>query len=215
MVRGVETVTVRQHPLPRDVVTRCASVLAGGGLLAHPTSTVYGLGGRADEELDAEICRLKGRPADRPLIRLAASAEALAALRPELSWDCRAEILTAEFWPGPLTLVLDDGSERGLGVRVDPHPFLQSVLEEFGDLMSSTSLNEAGDPPAMDAEAARRVLESWPETERPCVLADAGRLPPSPPSTVLSLRQEPPRILRAGAVSAERLRTCLGREITE
>lgn len=215
MVRRVETVPAREDPPSRRAVTRCASVLSAGGLLVHPTSTVYGIGARADEELDAEISRLKGRPADRPLIRLAPSADALKVLRPELRWDSRVERLTAEFWPGSLTLVLDDGSDRGLGVRVDAHPFLQATLGEFGGLMSSTSLNESGERPVRTAEGGHRLVESWPETGRPCVLADAGRLPPSPPSTVLSLRGDPPRILRPGAVSAELIRQCLAVEIAE
>lgn len=209
MVRDVETVVARGDPVPRESVERCSGVLRENGLLAHPTSTVYGIGARATPELDAEISRLKGRPETRPLLRLAPGVAALRELRPELRWDERAERLARRFWPGPLTLVLEDGTESGLGVRVDSHPVIGAVLDEFGELMSSTSLNRSGEEPARDAARGRSILRSWPETERRCVLADAGPLPPSQPSTVLSLREEPPRILRRGSVAARRIRAVL------
>ncbi|EQD68915.1 protein containing Sua5/YciO/YrdC, partial [mine drainage metagenome] len=50
-------------------VQGAAEVLRGGGLVAFPTETVYGLG--ADAENPAAVARIfavKGRPADHPLI---------------------------------------------------------------------------------------------------------------------------------------------------
>src|SRR5205823_5382478 len=81
------------------------ALLRAGELVAFPTETVYGLGGRAlDPAALARIFAAKGRPATHPLIahvRGAADAQPLAA-----TWDERAAALAERFWPGPLTLVV-------------------------------------------------------------------------------------------------------------
>lgn len=193
-----------------EAAAEAARHLAAGGILAHPTSTVYGLGADARPELDAEVSRLKRRPPERPLIRLAADAEAVRARLAPGAWDRRAQRLADAFWPGPLTLVLEDGTPHGLAVRVDAHPVVRRVLALHGGLVSSTSLNRSGEAPVRTPEGVRRVLASLPAARRPVVFLAAGALPPSAPSTLLSLRGRPARLLRPGAVPAERLEACLG-----
>jgi L-threonylcarbamoyladenylate synthase len=191
-------------------VRGAAAALARGAILAHPTATVYGLGG-LDPELDRAIARLKGRPPGKPLLRIAATPEALRAAHPELTWDERATRLAEAFWPGPLTLVLPGGGPDGLAVRVEAHPVTRAVLRSLGPVtMSSTSLNRSGSAPARTPAQVRRFL-ALVETAAPEVwFLDAGPLPPSPPSTVLSLVEEPARLLREGAVSFEEVERVLG-----
>lgn len=186
-------------------------VLREGHLLAHPTESVYGLGG-VPRELDGEIARLKGREADRPLLRLAGSVEALREAHPGLRWSAAAERLATALWPGPLTLVLDDDSPSGLGVRVEGHPDTRRLLLALDRTMSSTSLNRSGRPPARSEEEARRVLDEMPEARVPVWWLGAGTLAGPPPSTVLSLRGGTPTLLREGAVSVERIAEVMGRE---
>lgn len=198
-----------------DRIRSAAVALSRGAVLAHPTSTVYGLGGGTDAA-DAAVRRLKGAPADRPLLRLAADAATLRTSHPGLRWTEAADRLASAFWPGPLTLVLDDGGERGLGVRVEGHSDTRAVLAAWGRTMSSTSLNRTGDTPAATADEAREALDSLPATGAvPVRWLDAGDLPGGPPSTLLSLRHEPPRLLRAGAVAADRIEVVLGRELAD
>src|SRR6202790_277873 len=78
--------------------------LDGGGLVAFPTETVYGLGANAtDGTAVARLYQAKGRPAFNPLIAHVAD---LAAARALARFDAAAEKLAEAFWPGPLTLVL-------------------------------------------------------------------------------------------------------------
>jgi L-threonylcarbamoyladenylate synthase len=95
---------------------RAAGVLRGGGLVALPTETVYGLAARADsEQAVAAIYRAKGRPDFNPLIVHVldlAQAETLAVT------DARARTLAAAFWPGPVTLVLPKRAGSGLAAAV-------------------------------------------------------------------------------------------------
>lgn len=199
---------VRAAGVRRASVEDAARVLAAGGLVAHPTSTVYGIGGRPTPALDHEIARLKGRAESRPLIRLAGS---LAAVRSETGagWSERAETLAARFWPGPLTLVVPraggeaESDEGGIAVRVDSHPVLRDLLERAGGWITSTSLNAHGAAPARTAEEAAATLGAMGPARVPTVLLDGGGLEPSPPSTIVSLVGDRARILREGAVAAD------------
>lgn len=193
-------------------VRAAAEAIAEGAILAHPTETVYGLGALSPE-LDEAIARLKGRTADRPLIRIGPDAATLRADHPDLRWDEAAERLARAFWPGPLTLVLGAGEPEGLGIRVEGHPLTRRVLETVEATMSSTSLNRAGEAPAADPDGVRTALEAMPGTEIPVAWLDAGELSGGPPSTVVSLLGERPRLLREGAVAAHRLEEVLDREV--
>lgn len=193
-------------------VRSAAESLASGEILAHPTLTVYGLGA-VDPDLDAEIGRLKGREAGRPLIRIGPDARTLRERHPELAWTARAERLAGDLWPGPLTLVLDDGGPDGLGIRVEGHELTREVLVEAGETMSSTSLNRTGEAPARDPEGVDAALAAMPPARVPVTWLDAGPLPGAPPSTVLSLREDPPRLLRPGAVPVDRLEDVLEEEV--
>ena len=192
----------------RDAVAVAADHLASGGLLAHPTAGVYGIGGAATAGLDGEVERLKGRRSGPGIVHLVADTAGLGRAFPEADWPPLAARLAATFWPGLLTLVLDDGSEHGVAVRAEPHPFTRAVLERWGGALGSTSLNLAGEPAAADPESARRVLAAFPASECPVLFAAAGRLPGPPPSTLVRVPGRAGRacdVLRAGAITAEEI----------
>jgi len=193
-------------------VADAVEVLRGGGLLVHPTGTVYGIGGAATEEVERKIAELKGRPPKRPCIRLAGSVDRLRRLLPQVPWSERTALLARTFWPGPLTLVVDDGTEEGIAVRVDGHPGMRRILERWGGLFLSTSLNRSGGRPTGAEVRARAVAEALPDVSLPIAFLAAGDLPGPPSSTILSLRPEGSRarVLRAGAVPVERIEACLG-----
>ena len=186
---------------------RAAELLDAGGVVAHPTSTVYGLGGRPGDAIDARISALKRRP-PAPLIRLAASREALDQALPAVRWTEAGRRLADAFWPGPLTLILDDGSAAGVAVRVDAHAVVRRLLERAGGLMTSTSLNVTGGAPARRRRAARDALVSMQPGDTPLGWLDAGDLPASAPSTLVRPRSEMVEVLREGAVSVEEIERC-------
>ena len=193
-----------------SALDRAAELLDAGGVVAHPTSTVYGLGGRPGDAVDARIAVLKDRPL-LPLIRLAASREALGGALPGARWSETAGRLADAFWPGPLTLVLDDGSEAGVAVRVDAHPIVRRLLERAGGLMTSTSLNVTGGAPARTRREAREALASMPRDRGPLGWLDAGDLQPSAPSTLLRLDGDRVALLREGAVPVREIERLAGR----
>ena len=195
-------------------VRQAVGVLSAGGVLGHPTDTVYGIGGPARPEVDRRVAALKGRSLDQsPLLRIALDAEVLRRSFPGLEWNESAGRLASRFWPGALTLVLADGSGTGVAVRVEGHPVMRAVLKAWGAPISSTSLNVSGELPAVTAGQAGRYLEMMPDPEIPVLLLDAGRLDGGPPSTVLSLLTPTPTILREGAVPRDAIADCLERPV--
>ena len=89
----------------KEGISEAAEILKGGGLVAFPTETVYGLGGNGlDKEAAKKIYAAKGRPSDNPLILHVSSIEEVYPLVKALPE--KAKKLMEAFWPGPLTLVL-------------------------------------------------------------------------------------------------------------
>lgn len=203
--------------LNRDQTARAAELIRNGGLVALPTETVYGLGANAlDEAAVARIFEVKGRPQDNPLIIHVSGAEALA------QW-CRdvpeaAYRLAEQLWPGPLTMVLPcrmSGEPHiptrvtaGLdtvAVRCPDHPAFLETLRLAGVPIAAPSANLSGKPSTTSAEHC--VHDLWGKVD---AILDGGSCRVGVESTILDLTVSPPRILRPGGVTLERLRELLG-----
>jgi len=192
-------------------VERACAGLAAGALLAHPTTTVYGVGA-GESDLDRIISRLKGRAAGIPILRLVFDSARLRRVCPTAVWPRVASVLAEAFWPGPLTLVLDDESASGLAVRAESHPATRAILSRWSGTLGSTSLNPSGAPPARTLGEARATLRAMADPGRPLLFVAAGDLAGPPPSTLLSLRGGEIRLLREGAIERSALERVLGRK---
>jgi len=191
-------------------VRKAVEVLRAGGMLAHPTETVYGIGGAARPEVDLRVAALKGRALDRaPLLRIALDTQVLLLAFPDLVWPREARRLALRFWPGALTLVLEDGSAQGTAVRVEAHPVMRAVLQEWKAPIGSTSLNFSGELPAVTAVQAGECLDMMRDVDVPVLLLDAGDLSGPPPSTLVSFLGSVPEVLREGAVRSAAIQDCL------
>jgi L-threonylcarbamoyladenylate synthase len=200
----------RPQPEP---ITAAAAVLRGGGLVAFPTETVYGLGANAlDAAAVGRVFQAKGRPANNPLIVHvgdAAGARAVAA-----AWPDNAATLAARFWPGPLTLVLPrrpevpDAVTAGgptVAARVPAHPVARALLAATGLHVAAPSANRSAGLSPTRAEHVLGDLDGRIE-----MVLDGGPTPGGIESTVLDLTADPPRLLRPGPVSCEDLEAVLG-----
>lgn len=193
----------------RRVIGRGAAVLRNGGLVAFPTETVYGLGALPSRPDALErLFQVKGRPKDKPLIMHVADegmARPLAA-----RWPATAQALAGAFWPGPLTLVLPaaavvPAAVRGggptVGIRVPAHPIALALVREVGEPLAAPSANPSGRP---SPTTARHVVEDLGGLVD--LVIDGGPAPVGVESTVIDLAQDPPVLLRPGAVPVEALR---------
>ena len=200
-------------------IAAAAVILQGGGLVALPTETVYGLA--ADARCDravAGIFAAKDRPRFNPLIVHLAdmdSARALAAFSPE------AETLAAAFWPGPLTLVLRLRDGHGLSplvtagletvaLRLPAHPLARAVLQAFGGPLAAPSANPSG---RISPTTAAHVLAGL--SGRIDTVLDGGPCGVGLESTILDCTGPDctgaaPVLLRPGGVPSEALAEVLG-----
>lgn len=194
-------------------VARAADVLRGGGLVAFPTETVYGLGGDArDDRAVARIFDAKGRPRFNPLIVHVPDVETA---RVYAVFDARAEALAAAFWPGPLTLVLPLREGAGLSplvtagletvaIRVPAHPLARALLRAFGGPLAAPSANPSGKVSPTRAAHVRAGLAGRIEA-----VLDGGPCAVGVESTILGL-DGAAALLRPGGVAVEDLEAVLG-----
>lgn len=190
----------KRLPESEAAVETAARHVQAGGLLVHPTTGVYGIGGRHDPAVETVVARLKERKDGAVLIYLVDGEQGARRAFPDLAWEPPAQLLASKFWPGPLTLVLADGSESGRAIRSEAHPFTAAVVRAAGRAMSSTSMNLSGEPPARSPAEVERVLDGLPACELPLLWIDAGELPGPPPSTLVRLRDGRVEVLREGGV---------------
>ncbi|MBF0282913.1 MAG: threonylcarbamoyl-AMP synthase [Magnetococcales bacterium] len=196
-------------PERRHAVERAVAALRRGEIIACPTETLPGLGVDPFQPLAVErLRRLKGRDGDKGFIVLIPEPAALTGLtRPPSS---TARRLMERFWPGPLTLVLPaaleapawiQGPEGGVAVRWSPAPLVQALLSAWGGPLVSTSANPAGHPPAVSAEEIRRRW-SVDQVAEVLTLGENGEdsATSAAPSTVVSLLEEPMRLVREGVI---------------
>ncbi len=190
-------------------IARAADLLRGGGLVALPTETIYGLAARADDDpAVARIYRAKGRPGFNPLIvhvASLASAEALA------EFPDRARELAAAHWPGPLTLVLPRRRDATLAaavtaglptvaLRCPAHPAMKAVLEQVGGPLAAPSANRSGFVSPTTADHVLATLDG-----RIDAVLDAGPCSAGIESTILAVRPDGRvELLRPGPIASEK-----------
>ena len=189
-----------------------AAAIRRGELLVIPTDTVYGLA--ADPFCKAAVERVfhvKLRAKNQPLLLLIDSLERLSELIAEMP-----ELLpkiAADFWPGPLTVILPAGPRipqeitagtDTVAVRVPAAPLTRAMISAAGGVVTGTSANLSGQPPASTAAEAVRQLGG-----SVYYIVDGGPAPCRQPSTILDLSANHPRIVRRGSLPWTRLASYL------
>ncbi len=202
--------TLGVKTLVTEDIGAAAELIRGGGVVAFPTETVYGLGANAfDSGAVKKIFAAKGRPADNPLIVHVGDAGQIAEIARELSSDAR--LLIEKFFPGPLTIVamgtgrVAEAATCGLetiAFRMPSNPLAQELIKAAGTPLVAPSANISGRPSPTTFSAVAEDLSGKID----------GILKGEPTmigleSTVVDCTSEVPRLLRPGAVSIEELRS--------
>ncbi|MGH7354628.1 MAG: L-threonylcarbamoyladenylate synthase [Candidatus Rokuibacteriota bacterium] len=186
-----------------SLIARAVTVLRGGGLVAFPTETFYGLGAAAlNAAATRRLLQAKGRPEGKPILVLVDGVAMVERITVTISAEARR--LMARHWPGALTLVLKaatglpDEITAGtgtIGVRLSPHPVALALVRELGEPVTAPSANRSGAPPPTTAAAVLAGIGDGLD-----LVLDGGATSGGEPSTVLDVTTDPPRVLRAGAV---------------
>ena len=196
-----------------DAMARAAQSLKSGALVAFPTETVYGLGADATSAAAvARIYKVKGRPADHPLIVHVADLHDVAEWVEEIPEY--AISLARAYWPGPMTLILKrsalahdfiTGGQDTVGVRVPNHAVALALLNEFkkigGKGIAAPSANRFGHVSPTTAQAVSDELSEYLSPED--LLLDGGPSLVGVESTIIDCTSTHPKILRPGAITEE------------
>lgn len=201
-------------PYGEAAIAEAAAIIAGGGCVATPTETVYGLAADAtNAQAVAGIYAAKGRPSFNPLIVHVADRRAAEAIA---MFDRDARALADAFWPGPLTLVLPlrpDAPIAGLvtaglstvAIRVPQHRAMQALLAACGKPLAAPSANASG---TISPTRAPHVAASL--GDRIPLIIDDGATSGGIESTIVAVGAQP-RLLRPGPVSAAQIEREIGR----
>ena len=195
-------------------IMRAAALLHSGKLVAFPTETVYGLGADAtNDSAVAQIYIAKGRPDFNPLIVHCADAKVAESY---VEFSRKACELACHFWPGPLTMVLPRKADCTLslllsaglpsvGIRVPAHAMAQALLLEAGIPIAAPSANRSGRISPTLAEHVRDELG-----DAVSLILDGGACEVGVESTVIDMTQEPPVLLRPGAITRDQIEERIG-----
>jgi len=187
-----------QENVHRELIT----ALQKGQILAYPTDTIYGLGGRADEPTVCQtINRLKKRPSGQ-IYSVALGSFAM--LTSIISYSNKKEAsLLNSILPGPYTLIVNlipayripaNQYQSTLGIRIPHLPLILKLIDGLDAPLITTSINHSGERPL---NQPAEIIKQFPEID---ILIDDGNLPKLIPSTILDISKgEPYTILRQGA----------------
>ena len=200
----------------KEAVREACSLLQAGEIVALPTETVYGLAADAfNPEAVAKVFAAKERPSFDPLIVHISNRGDLknvAIVPDEISEVVNK--LTAEFWPGPLTIILPkhpdvpDLVTSGLptvAVRQSGHPIFRAIGKELGKPIAAPSANRFGRISPTSASAVFKELDG-----RIPLIVDGGACSEGLESTIISIEPREGkkpifRLHRAGPVTKEQL----------
>lgn len=193
-------------------LTQAATALRSGRLVVTPTDTVYGIAADPfNPDAVAALLAAKHRGPDMPVPVLVGSWNTIDGLVPSVSAEAR--ILIRAFWPGGLSIIVpqapsltwDLGHTAGtVMLRMPLHPVAIELLREVGPLAVS-SANVSGRPPAQTAAEAKAQLGDSVHVYLESGASDIGTA-----STIVDLASGTPRIVREGAITAERVAAVLG-----
>lgn len=183
-------------------------ILRAGGMVAFPTDTVYGLGALAfDSQAVDRLYQAKIRAASKAIAVLIGELGQLAQVTGGVTPS--AERLAGRFWPGALTLVVPGhpglpknlSPQPTIGVRMPDHAFARELLRQAGPLAVTSANLSGGENPRNAAEVLAQLAG------RVDLVIDGGEVSGGIPSTVVDCTGDSPVILRAGAISAEAIRS--------
>ncbi|GGC62349.1 L-threonylcarbamoyladenylate synthase [Chelatococcus reniformis] len=206
-------------PATAEGIARAAGLIRGGGLVAFPTETVYGLGADAgDARAVAALYAAKGRPSFNPLIAHVPSIEAAERLG---RFGPAARALAERFWPGPLTLVVPRRTPDGVcdlatagldtvALRVPAHRLALALLEGVGRPVVAPSANRSGH---VSPTTASHVLDDL--GGRIAAVLDGDATPIGVESSIVLVEGDAAALLRPGGLARAELEIVLGRRLGE
>jgi len=181
-----------------QTIAEAVKVLKRGGVVAHPTDTVWGLAcDAANSKAMKKIHALKKSDPTKPLLLNLPSKSYLNKIGSKL---CKAHTLVKKFWPGALSLlVLAKNGKGKIGVRFPDHKLSNALARKFGKPLTTTSANLAGRKVARDAAEVAKI---FPKVD---LILDDGSVSKNSASTLIDVSEKEVRMVREGRISFGRI----------
>ena len=209
-----QIVRIDEEKIDEQIIQKAGRIIKGGGLVAFPTETVYGLGGDAlNPASSRKIYAAKGRPSDNPLIVHIADRNALDRIVRRI--PVAAQRLADRYWPGPLTMIFEraecvpketTGGLDTVAVRMPSSQIARSLIRAAGGYIAAPSANRSGRPSPTSAGYVIEDLDG-----RADMIIDGGEAQIGLESTIVDLTGDTPMILRPGYITEEMLKEAVGR----
>ena len=184
-------------------IERAAELIGAGGVIAFRTDTFYGLGADPfDRGAVQRVKELKGREDLKPILIVISDRDQVERFIAAPSHSF--QLLSEEFWPGPLTLVGKSRPEVPLeitagtgtiGVRLPDDERVRAFVRACGGALTATSANPSNEPPATSANAVHIYFG-----ESIDLIVDDGESRTDAPSTVVDVTSDTPRLIREGVI---------------
>lgn len=192
-----------KKPKP-TIIEKALEILKRGGLVIYPTDTAYGLGANAfDEKAVRKVYEVKGRDFSKPthiVVRDWKMIEELCFV------NDLAKKLYDKFLPGPLTIILPKkkivpdiltAGLKTIGVRIPNNHITIQLSNHIPFPYTTPSANKSGGKTPYSIEDVKKELD----ISKVDLILDAGKLPSTPPSTIVDLSRKLPKILREGPIT--------------
>jgi L-threonylcarbamoyladenylate synthase len=198
---------IRKADTPESI-SKAADLLRSGGVIIHPTETLYGFAANAlipnaVRRID-DIKQRKFKETYIVLMRDKAMAQNLS-----IGFDRMAEKLAQRFWPGPLTLVLPIAKDSPLiylaylgtlAIRVSPDKFVEKLFRDIDFPIISTSVNKSGTPPLDNVLKMEKLFRRDID-----LILERGVISRTVPSTIIAVRNNTVQMIRKGPISEEEI----------
>jgi L-threonylcarbamoyladenylate synthase len=192
----------------QDTILEAAGIICSGGVVVFPTTSLYGLAADAFNPAAIEkVFAIKQRPLDKPILILVPDVRDILVLVQHI--PPAAERIMTALWPGNLTLIFKAGSGLSpiltsgtgkIGIRLPVYPVARLLVRAAGSPITATSANISGQA------GCSRVTDLDPSVAASVdLILDAGPLKGGAGSTILDVSQDPPVLLREGAIPVSTL----------
>jgi L-threonylcarbamoyladenylate synthase len=195
------------------IIKSAVECIRNGGVIAFPTTGLYGLGADAlNRDAVERIFRIKRRPIHKPILVLVNVEADLSMIVKEV--PPVASQLLETFWPGGLTIIFSardtlpeelTGGTGKIGVRMPAHPVARALVSGLNGMLTGTSANISGEPGCSDAPLLDARV-----SEQLDLILDAGPLSGGMGSTVVDVTTPKPVIIREGAITKNRIWSVIG-----
>ena len=223
--RDMQTKVIQVNAVEKDFTEKIKAVadcVEGGGLIAFPTETVYGIACAVRPDSIERLNYIKQRDGQKHYTLHIGDKKNVSNYVSKISPI--AQKLIDNGWPGPITIVFELSSEdvakqskkmdvfaaeilykdNSIGIRCPDNAIASRLLNNIKSPVVAPSANAAGGEPAVNADEAMALLDGKVD-----MVIDGGKCKYKKSSTVVKIGKSGWKLLREGVYNEAQIRKML------